>query len=336
MSIAYEFDDEALRLLANLEQRYAAWMDAERILSPGRLVWKTASGADYLYRIVDGRGNGRSLGPRSPETEAQWQAAQTARQTTATLWPTLLRDSALYRTLHLPRIASAAAQLLREFDRHALLGTSLLVVGTNAMAAYEIEAQSRFASAAGIDSTADFDVTWVAEEPRQTTLAAVGAAPRTLLEVMKRVDATYTINTERTFQVRNANGYEIELLLPKTLEQSLPRNETLQPIALPEQDWLLPGRRVEHVVCGLDGQPCRLIAPDPRYFALHKLWLARKPTRNPLKRPKDEKQGTLLLSAIAERMPHYALDDAFRDALPPELTPYLDHWRQTTRSPLRK
>jgi hypothetical protein len=331
MSITYEFDDEALRLLVNLEQRYAAWMDAERILLPGRLAWKTVSGEDYLYRIVNGRGDGRSLGPRSPETQTYWEAAQTARQTTETLWPTLLRDGAMYRTLHLPRIASAAAQLLREFDRHALLGTSLLVVGTNAVTAYEIEAQSRFASAAGVDSTADFDVTWVAAEPRQTTLAAIGAAPRTLLEVMKRVDSTYTINTERTFQVRNSNGYEIELLLPKSLEQTLPRNETLQPIALPEQDWLLPGRRVEHVVCGLDGQPCRLIAPDPRYFALHKLWLAKKPTRNPLKRPKDEKQGTLLLSAIAERMPHYSLDDAFRDALPPELVPYLDHWRETAR-----
>lgn len=330
MSVTYDFDDEALRLLANLEQRYAAWMDAERVLIPGRLAWKTVSGNEYLYRIANGRGDGRSLGPRSLETQTQWEAAQTARQTADTLWPILLRDGALYRTLHLPRIASAAAQLLREFDRHALLGTSLLVVGTNAMAAYEIEAQSRFASAAGVDSTADFDVTWVAAEPRQTTLAAIGAAPRTLLEVMKRVDMTYTINSERTFQVRNSNGYEIELLLPKCLEQTLPRNETLQPIALPEQDWLLPGRRVEHVVCGLDGQPCRLIAPDPRYFALQKLWLAQKPTRNPLKRPKDEKQGTLLLTAIAERMPHYALDDAFRDALPPELVPYLDRWRQTS------
>jgi hypothetical protein len=331
MSVTYELDDEALRLLANLEQRYAAWMDAERILVPGRLAWKSVSGTDYLYCIIDGRGNGRSLGPRSAETQAQWEAAQVARQTADTLWPALLRDGALYRTLRLPRIASAAAQLLREFDRHRLLGTSLLVVGTNAMAAYEIEAQARFASAAGIDSTADFDVTWVAAQPRQTTLAAIGAAPRTLLEVMKRVDVTYTINTERTFQVRNADGYEIELLLPKGLEQTLPRNETLRPIALAEQDWLLPGRRVQHVVCGLDGKPCRMIAPDPRYFALHKLWLAQKPTRDPLKRSKDDKQGRLLLSAIAERMPHYALDDDFRGALPPELVPYFDRWRRTAR-----
>jgi hypothetical protein len=328
ISNSYDIDDESLRLLANLEQHYAAWIDAERVLLPGRLAWKTVAERDYLYRLTNGRGHGRSLGPRSPKTEAQYEAAQIARQSTETLWPLLRREGAMYRTLRLPRISSAAADLLREFDRHELLGSSLIVVGTNAMAVYEIEARVRFATAAGVDSTLDFDMTWVASEARQTTLAAVGAAPRTLLDVMKRVDLTYTVNTERRFQVRNSSGYEVELLLPMSLAGTLPRNETLFPIALPEQDWLLPGRRVEHVVCGLDGLPTRVIAPDPRRFALQKLWLAEKPSRNPLKKPKDAKQGALLLSAIDERMPLFPLDDAFRDELPSELTPHFDRWRK--------
>jgi hypothetical protein len=234
----------------------------------------------------------------------------------------------MYRALRLPRISSAAADLLRELDRHELLGSSLMVVGSNAMAAYEIEAGVRFATAAGVDSTLDFDMTWIAAKARQTTLTALGAAPRTLLDVMKRVDSTYTVNTERKFQARNAGGYEVELLLPMSLADTMPRNETLFPIALSEQDWLLPGRRVEHVVCGLDGLPTRVIAPDPRRFALQKLWLAEKPSRNPLKKPKDAKQGALLLAAINDRMPQFPLDDAFRDELPPELTPYFDRWRE--------
>jgi hypothetical protein len=40
----------------------------------------------------------------------------------------------MYRTLRLPRVSSSAANLLPEFDRHGLLGSSLRVVGTNAMA----------------------------------------------------------------------------------------------------------------------------------------------------------------------------------------------------------
>jgi len=287
------------------------------------------SGRDYLYRFSDGRGNGRSMGPRSAETDALYEAARTAQEGAARLWALLRREGALYRTLRLPRISSSAAALLREFDRYALLGESLMVVGTNAVAAYEIEARVRFATACGVDSTQDFDVTWVATEPRQATLATTGAAPRTLLDVMKRVDPTYTINTERAFQVRNGDGYEVEFLISESLATTLPRQEALSPVALAEQDWLLPGRRLEHVVCGLDGLPARLVVPDPRRFALQKLWLSTKPSRNPLKKPKDRKQGLLLLSAIEEHMPQYPLDDGFRNELPAELLSHFDEWRKT-------
>lgn len=325
---SYDFDDEGLRLLANLEQRYTHWMEAERVLWRGRVAWKTVAGKDYLYRIVDGHGNGRSLGRRSEETERVYALAEDAGRRVAELGPLLRRDGALYRTLRLPRIASASAELLREFDRHKLLGGTLMVVGTNAMAAYEIEARSRFASAAGVDTTEDFDMTWVATETRATTLTAVGSAPRTLIDVLKRVDQTYTVNSERSFLARNARGYEVELLMPKSLEATLPHLETLRPVALPEQDWLLGGQRVEHVVCGLDGLPARVIAPDPRRFALQKLWLADKPGRNALKKPKDAKQGRLLLAAVESRMPQYPLDDSFREELPTELVGYFDTWRQ--------
>ncbi len=229
LSIGYDINDEGLRLLVNLEQHYATWIDASRLLIPGRLAWKTVAGREYLYCLVNGRGDGRSLGPRSAETEARYEAAQTARQTVDELWPVLRQEGAIYRSLRLPRISSAAARLLREFDSYRLLDGTLMVVGTNAMAAYEIEAGTRFASAGGVDSTQDFDMTWVSTDARSTTLSAVGAAPRTLLDVMKRVDPTYTVNTERTFQARNASGYEVELLLPA----ALPRTCLIQSNSLP-------------------------------------------------------------------------------------------------------
>src|SRR3546814_7382256 len=69
------------------------------------------------------------------------------------------------------------------------------------------------------------------------------------------------------------------------------RKDQPKPIPLPEQEWLLLGRQVDHVVIARDNAPARIVAPDPRYFALHKLWMAEKAGRNPLKRPKDEKQG---------------------------------------------
>jgi hypothetical protein len=60
----------------------------------------------------------------------------------------------------------------------------------------------------------------------------------------------------------------------------------------------------------------------------HTIGWSEKPSRNPLKKLKDVKQGALLLSAIDDRRPHFPIDDAFRDELPLELMPHLDLWRK--------
>jgi len=320
-----KISDEGLRVLSNLAQHYDAWIEAERAVSPGRLAWKTVDERDYLYRITDSRGNGKSLGRRDASTEAQFEAFQLARETSERAWASCERDGAIYRALRLPRIASYAAEVLREVDTAGLLGSDgVLVIGTNAMAAYAIEAAVTLPPT--IDATEDFDLTWVREESGDPF-------EPTVFESLKRADSTFTINAERTFQARNADGHEVELLLPESLDGALPKHERFRPIPLPEQDWLLPGQRVEHIVCGFDATPARIVAPDPRWFALHKLWLSEKPTRNPLKKTKDALQGMLLLDMVLDHMPRFVIDGEFRAELPEPLKPYLDRWYATRAAP---
>lgn len=71
----------------------------------------------------------------------------------------------------------------------------------------------------------------------------------------------------------------------------------------------------------------RIVARDPRWFALQKLWMAEQNKRNALKRPKDQKQALMLLDAIAQAMPQFPLDDAFEMSLPGELAPLFDKWK---------
>jgi len=172
------------------------------------------------------------------------------------------------------------------------------------------------------DETEDFDLAWAAKE------AEAGAQVWNLL---KAVDSTFTINSERDFQARNAQAYEVELLVAPSRADTLSALEKPRPVPLPEQEWLLPGRYVDQVVPCRDGTPARIVAPDPRWFALHKLWLGAQAKRNPLKRRKDRIQGSALLSAVAEAMPHYPLDEAFVAALPAELIPeWLDWAKQAS------
>ena len=56
-------------------------------------------------------------------------------------------------------------------------------------------------------------------------------------------------------------------------------------------EWLGAAPKMSQIVIAEDGLPVRFVVPDPRVFALHKLWLSLQPARSPLKRKRDFRQG---------------------------------------------
>jgi hypothetical protein len=283
------------------------------------------TGRDYLYKIIDRKGNGTSLGARSAANEAEYARFTAAREQVRAgeraAKSKLTVAGSLYRALRLPVIANPAAAILREADLRGMLDGVLLVVGTNALAAYELEAGARFA--AGLDATEDFDLSWSGGDAATSTLSLQAAQGHGVFDLLKAVDETYTVNTERSFQARNRNAYAIELLTSPERADRLAPGEKLLPLSLPSQAWLLAGKPVRQVVCARDSTCARIVAPDPRLYALHKLWLSQQKSRERAKRGKDQAQGEVLLEAIAAHMPHYRLDKVFARRLPDELRKYL-------------
>lgn len=324
MATVSPFSPEQERALINLRQRYDAWIDAERELYalPYDLRRKKVGEYEYLYEIHDRSGNGTSLGAWDDDKQRQFdeyrERKQSAKQRREGAGVALSESSRIARALRLPLLSSDAGSILREADRRGLLGSHLLVVGTNAMAAYAIEAAGSFNDVP--DETEDFDLAWAAEEETSEAL---------VWEMLKAVDPTFTTNSERDFQARNAKAYEVELLVAPSRADTLGTRDRPKPVPLPEQEWLLPGRRVDQVVPCRDGTPARIVASDPRWFALHKLWLGAQAKRNPLKRRKDTTQGHALLHAIAEAMPHYSLGEDFAAELPQELAPFFSEWQSS-------
>jgi hypothetical protein len=319
MASLYPFTDEQSRALVNLRQRYEVWRDAERAWRrlPYDLRRKRVGDYEYLYEIRDRSGNGTSLCRWSKAAERQIEAYRSdkasLKQRRDTGRAAMEEGARLARALRVPMLASAAGPILREADCRSLLDGPLLVVGTNALLAYALEA------VAGLglnDETEDFDLAWASPE------AGEGSP---VWDMLKAVDPTFTTNTERTFQARNAAAYEVELLLAPSRAATLGKRDKPRPIPLPEQEWLLLGRPVDQVVTCRDATAARIVAPDPRWFALHKLWLSAQAKRNPFKRRKDREQGLGVLDAVREAMPHYPLDEPFVAGIPEELQP---HWRE--------
>ena len=316
------FSDEQARALINLRPRYEAQIDAERALAklPYNLVRKTVGGRDYLYEVIDRANNGKSLGRITPEREqdlADYRATKEDLQARLARARELVSETyRISRPLRLPMLAQPPGAILREIDKRGLFDGTLLVVGTNCLPAYMLEAGGAIADAP--DETADIDLAWAAEEQQED---------ERLWSALKAIDPTFTLNTEREFQARNRDAYEVELLVAPSRAATLGPREKPRPVPLPEQEWLLLGRPVDQVVPCRDGNAARLVVPDPRWFALHKLWLGKQAKRDPLKRAKDLAQGAAVLDAVAEAMPHYPLDEDFVAAIPPELEPHWTEWQ---------
>src|SRR3546814_7656965 len=96
--------------------------------------------------------------PRSTRTDTLFPYTTLFRSRIAASKTTLEESASIARVLSVPMIDNEAGPILREADRRGLLDGALLVVGTNAVTAYAIEAGG-FIPALH-DETADFDLAW--------------------------------------------------------------------------------------------------------------------------------------------------------------------------------
>jgi hypothetical protein len=329
------FSSDSQRIAANLEQAYQTWLDTRRDLDalPMSLYWANRDGVDYLYAKNDPQGSGTSIGPRSPETETrynQFVEERTAlKARIASLDGVISERAALYRRLRLPSLPDRQAEILRALDIAGLLGQDLLVVGTNAFVAYELFIGAKLPT--GNEETEDFDLAWCRGSKVSLATRLPGTAQpnreKTLLSVLKSIDGSYRVSPRKPYQAVANDGYEVELLAaPST--HPLPKNQVFDPMAsLVEQEWLLMGRPVSVVVATVRGRAAPLVVPDPRFMALHKLWLADKPERRADKREKDRRQGQVLLDALRHfPSPAHPLNVDFVLDLPQDLRPVFDAW----------
>lgn len=321
------FNTEQRRHLQNLLQFYETWKEVSRALAglPGGMYWRVINSKEYLYKYVTSAGikQSTSIGRKTPETEAiaeDFQQIKKELQERLEVIEGRINTLApIMRVLNLPAIDETAGKILRALDQVNYLGKNLLVIGTYAMTAYEMTAETRFAE--GFDATEDLDFTLVVDpaNPSDSDL------PRRLLLTLKEVDKSFVVSHSSSKTIVNKRGYRVDLLVSNQLAPAMQRAMPWKPEALAGQEWLALGTPVQQVLVDFNGWPVLVTAPDPRYFALHKLWLSKLAKRiREGKAPKDAAQGEMLLKAIKDFMPHYRIDDQFIESLPDELRQIFD------------
>jgi hypothetical protein len=292
-----ELDGNQRKQLINTQQVHEAWLmahfDRRHV---GGMHWKTsATGRQYLYRTAKSASQ-KSLGPRSDKTEdimrGHQQRLAELDDRLQNLTAKLEQNSLINKAYRLARVPLPTAKVLRRLKETPRIDNRLIVVGTNALYAYEAATGVQFPGE--MTATEDLDLLWDAR--KQLALLLPEENVQGVFALLKSVDRSY----ERTMKYRaqNRDGFIVDIIRPELTDETTrpsPRisddDGELEPSPIEGLQWLVNAPRFGETAIAEDGYPVHIATVDPRAFALHKLWLSHRPDRNPLKRHRDLAQA---------------------------------------------
>ncbi|MGY4568331.1 MULTISPECIES: GSU2403 family nucleotidyltransferase fold protein [Bradyrhizobium] len=326
-----ELNNDQRREVVNSQQRFQALRDAKEAYDAhrGSLTWLQSKGREYLVRSYYDKAGLRkqaSLGPRSPETEkmkADFEAKRAAAEDRLkNLRDTMERQAAVNRALGLGRVPLIGARIMRALDGFGMLGSGIRILGTNAIYGYEASSGVRLDP--GLATTEDIDLLFDARGGL-TFVADDDVSQSSLMKILKRVDTSFE-RAKQTFRAVNRDGYLVDLIKPvqsppwkKAPDKIGSDPEDLTAVQIEGLDWLQNAPAFEAVAIDEKGQPVRIVAPDPRVWAAHKLWLSRRADREALKRQRDAAQAKAVGALVANYLTHLPFDAEQLRMLPKEV-----------------
>jgi hypothetical protein len=192
-----------------------------------------------------------------------------------------------------------------------LLGRNLQIVGTHALYAYE--ACAGVFLERGLLATRDMDVLWDVR-PKLRLFAIDDVDKKGLINILQKADRSFVLLNERSFRAVNQAGYMVVLIKPepKSLRQKENRQmggaDDLAAAEIKNLQWLVSAPKFSQIVVGEDGFPAAMTVPDPRAFAVHKLWLSQQTDRDPMKKRRDHSQAVAVCRLIVQYLPEFVFE----------------------------
>lgn len=290
-------------------QLYEAYRDAVRRRREfaGGMYWKKVSGKDYLIKLIGREGRGRSLGPRSPETErilAEFTRSKAEIvDRVKSLRERLDEQARFHKAGLIARVPNVVARILHLLEDRGMLGKNVIVIGATALYAYE--------AAAGVMvhrklmATTDMDLLW---DTRSKLKLATDLDERGMVGILKRADKSFEIDTKQKFRAANKDGFLVDLIkqTPNPPWKAEPHSMGANDLVATEiwnMQWLLNAPKLEQIAIAQDGIPVPISAPDPRAFALFKYWLAQSKERDPVKKQRDAAQASVVAEIVVKYLP---------------------------------
>lgn len=135
-----------------------------------------------------------------------------------------------------------------------------------------------------------------------------------LIEILKKADRSFDLLGKKSFRAVNQSGYMVNLVKPeprsvlKKENRQMGSTDDLTAAEIKNLQWLVSAPKFSQIVIGDDGFPATMVAPDPRAFAIHKLWLSRQVDREPSKKTRDRSQALAVCRLVLQYLPEFQFE----------------------------
>jgi hypothetical protein len=312
------------------EQQKRQFLDAEAVFEAleraeaearrhsGSMFWREQAGRKYLIRM-SANSRQKSLGTHSQETQQLFERF-TKRKTDVEQRVKQLRHEAdtwrrMNKALRVGRTPDLLVDVLNVLAR-AGVAEHFLVVGTNALYAYETAAGVRFPNEAMATRDADF----LFDTRQRAEFVEVMKEKRmSFLDLLRKADKSFERHETDSHTAVNSKGYQIDLI---RRFPSDPEDANEHPVRMTEHEddlWavrasmgekLLSSQRFSQVTAATNGTMARITTVHPVAFARIKRELAKDPKRDPLKAEKDAMQAEMVMKLVREHLPHLLKEGA--------------------------
>ena len=338
-----ELSDSQRRVYIDTSQVYEAYLAASKksLSYKGGMHWKKAKGREYLFRSRDRYGYGKSLGLRSPETEKILTEFRRGKQQTkereASLRNRLKEQARFCKAALIQRVPRVVTSILRLLEQHRMLGRNIIVVGTNSLFAFEAAGGVFFDNP--IMATKDMDLLWDTRG-RLSLVTDTDSERAGLMGILRKADRSFEPSKTNKYRAVNRHGYMVDLIkpIPKPIWKkeliSIGGPDDLVAAEIRNLQWLISSPKFSQIVIGEDGFPATMVTPDPRSFALHKLWLSDQDDREPVKKSRDQNQAIAVFQLVVQYLPRYQFNANEFRMFPAEVVEKLKHFSESSHFPV--
>lgn len=280
----------------------------------GSMFWREQAGRRYLVKLSpDSRQ--RSLGPESPETHVTHDRFMTRKAEVEARLKDMRAQldvmQRMNRALRVGRTPDVIVDVLNVLAK-ARVAEHFLLVGTNALYAYETAAGVRLRPE--VMETRDADFLFDTSQ-RAQFLAVMNERGASFMDLLRKADKSFERHPVDNHTAVNSKGYEIDLLRrfpPPELEK---QEHPLQMTSSEDDLWavrastgqrLLSVPRMKQVVIGTSGRMATVQTVHPLAFARIKRRLALDPSREARKAKKDALQAEMVEQLVHQYLPQFA------------------------------